>query len=497
MQRERLARAFFWSLVWGAAGCARTPTEPVLPPLEHVGVEVRVACPKGPAALVREYGRAWAAREGARVEVLPYDPKAGPESAGPADVWVIPPAQLPRWAAAGRLAALPEAYRAPGGAYQWTGLLPMYREQLLVWDRAVYGLPLLGESPLCCYRSDLFADPRHQKAFRAKYGRELEAPATWEQFAAVAEYFHEHGPSGKPGPSLPPLPADDGALDREFYAVAAGLARRAVPADEAAGQDHLDEVFSFHYDLQSGRPRIASPGFVHALKVLRQLQRFRPPGVHAAPEEAFRDGQAVLCLTDASWLPAFQKAPGLRDRFGVCRVPGAGRWFDYRTGKERPAPEGNWVPYLGDRSLLAVVPQDAAHARAAWDLLASLTGPGDRSQITLEPRSGGGPVREQQLNRERWDAFDLDLARTRALRETLQQTLLHRGLKNPVLRLRTPDEAAHRAALVAEVRAALDHGSDPQKALDAVARRWVQLDEARGLERHRAEYRISLGLLPQ
>ena len=101
MQRQRLRVVLFCGLVFTAGGCTRTAKEPALPPLEHLGVELRVACPKGPASLVREHARVWAAREGARVEVLPYDPQSGPEAVGPADVWVVPAFQLPRWASAG------------------------------------------------------------------------------------------------------------------------------------------------------------------------------------------------------------------------------------------------------------------------------------------------------------------------------------------------------------------------------------------------------------
>src|SRR5262249_30206723 len=72
------------------------------------------------------------------------------------------------------------------------------------------------------------------------------------------------------------------------------------------------ETFSFHYDLDTGKPRIDTPGFVYALRLLQRLQRCRPGGA-GGPAEAFRDGKAVLCLTDAAWLPAFQKSAAVRD----------------------------------------------------------------------------------------------------------------------------------------------------------------------------------------
>src|SRR5205823_2906939 len=123
--------------------------------------------------------------------------------------------------------------------------------------------------------------------------------------------------------------------DRLFYTVAVSYARRAISTEEEAGMAHRDEVFSFHYDLTTGKPRIATPGFVEALRLLQRLRACRPEQPADRPEEAFRDGRAVLCLADASALPAFQKDPGLRDKFGICRVPGAGHYFTYQTEEKQ------------------------------------------------------------------------------------------------------------------------------------------------------------------
>src|SRR5256885_12007674 len=60
---------------------------------------------------------------------------------------------------------LPESFTA-SKEYRWEGLLPVYREQASVWDRKRYGVPLLGESLLCCYRKDWLDDPKDRKSTR-------------------------------------------------------------------------------------------------------------------------------------------------------------------------------------------------------------------------------------------------------------------------------------------------------------------------------------------
>ena len=218
---------------------------------------------------------------------------------------------------------------------------------MLLWDHIVYALPVRGEAPVCFYRSDLLSDAGRRAAYEAKYGRKLGPPQTWDEFADIAEFFQSE--RGGLAHSLPPLPRDDADLTRKFWAVAACCAERAVPTDEPAGPDRAEEMFGFYYDLSTGRPRIDGPGFVHALALLRRLQKCRPDEPSPSPADAFRQGQAVLCLADASRLTDLQTGAGtkVRDRFGVCRPPAAACYFPPDGSECRPAPNGNYVPYIG------------------------------------------------------------------------------------------------------------------------------------------------------
>jgi ABC-type glycerol-3-phosphate transport system substrate-binding protein len=491
MQRKSLILGIVFFLTLLQAGCGDSGPPVMGPDQKYKGVVVRVACPAdAPAEVVRTYSRGWMGQQGATVTVVECEGGKDPSTVEAADVWVIPSAELPRWAAEGKLAELPREYKLPDNSYRWQSLLPLYREKLLSWDQKIYGLPLLGESPLCCYRTDKFDDANKEAFAKLHPGKEL-VPATWEDFAEVAAFFasrpdREH--------SLPPLPEEDAALEREFYTIAACFARRAIPEAEP-GNDSV-ELFSFHYDLKTGEPRIDGPGFVRALQLLQRMQAYRPEKA-GSPEKAFREGQAVFCLTNATRLQEFQTVPSLRNKFGICSMPGGGCYFDFHTNEEKKAKGNNRVPYLGADSWLAVVPKGAANAEAAFALLADLSGPQTSGQIVRGPRWGGGILRDMQLANTRWDDFDLDYTRTNALKDSLRETLTYRELKNPALRLRIPDEASHRAILVTELRSALANpDADASKVLTRVAQRWKEVDQARGEAKHLAEYRMSVGLLP-
>jgi multiple sugar transport system substrate-binding protein len=47
-----------------------------------------------------------------------------------------------------------------------------------------------GDYQSWVYRTDLFEDPNEQKAFKDKYGWDLQWPETWEQFDQIAEFFN-------------------------------------------------------------------------------------------------------------------------------------------------------------------------------------------------------------------------------------------------------------------------------------------------------------------
>lgn len=453
---------------------------------ETKGKLITVACPGETAASVMSrYSASWAAQNGARVEVVSTSEPANTK----ADVWVIEPAELPHWAAAGAVAEVPATYQTADAAYAWRNLLAPYRERLLTWDGRVYGMPVLGGALLCFYREDLLRDAAARAEFKRHTRQELAPPATWEQFTHIAEFFRSR--TGKP--SLPPLPRDDKALDAEYYAVAAPFARQALGKE--ASRPEAVELFSFHYDLSTGRPRLGTPGFVEALRLLQRLQACRPPG-SGEPGETFRHGQAVLCIADAAWAGRFQE-PGsaVRGRYGVCLVPGTSRYFAFNSGQERRVQEPNRVSYLGSGGWAAVVPRESPHAEIAFAMLAALSGPQTSREVMLEPAWGADIYRREQFDDlPAWKSLELGAGQTNVLVESLRLTLEPLTV-NPVYRLRIPEQRTHLEALVEEIRGALTRsGKDPAQVMAEVTKRWEQLDARRPVKDRIREYRISLGL---
>ena len=443
-------RAGLAGLTLVAAGCRERPTtiDP-LAPRPHAGVVLTVAV-ADPAdrEFVRQLGRSWATRNGAEVRISEtlFD--------GTADVGLIAPADLPKWAEAGRLLDVPSERKEPTDPFRWDDLLRPYAVRLTTWGDRTYALPVLGEGMVLVYRRD---------AFDGKDGRPAVPPATWDDLAAAGQAL---GPA-----SLPPLPTASDRLLAEFFTAAASYDRPAV-GRLAAGGLLREDFFAFQFDPASGDPRLHARSFVHVAGLFQQMQAYR--GRQPDAVAAFRSGEAkvgVLTLAELG-----RVGPEVAAGLGIGPLPGARVTFD-ASGKELRTERElvNRVPYVGWGGRLGVVSASSAVPAAAWDFLADAGLP-DRSalEVLADPRWGAGPYRTSQLEaraRSRWYAYGLTGPDTERLTTALRDNL-GLGVENYRIRLRTPNHADLDAALDAALRAMVTTKQAPAQAMAKANADW-------------------------
>jgi len=486
-----------------AAGCWKAPsfTEPE-PELRHKGVTLTVSCSEAvrERGLLEQLARDWSARTGAHVEI-----RSEPlREISQVDVGVITPPELSHLAVDRALQELPGAYRSSQGKFLWSELPLLLAEKLLRWDGKAYALPLIGEGHVLVYRTDLFAEKEAE--FEKEYKQQLAPPETWEELVQIARFFHD----GTGKPSLPSLPERADDLDRLFYTMAIVYDRPAVSEAGRAGARALrpaqeDELFSFHFSLATGEPRVNRPAFVHALELLQQMQPCRPTGTTADPSAEFLKGGAVFCLARLDALARFQRPDSpVRDRFAIAPIPGGRFTFAYHPGEQGKAErkevvpgQVNRVPYVGWGGCLGVVMNHCAHPEVAWEFLAALGDPASTSlEVLGAAKWGAGPFRGSHLetrNRNFWYGYGLSNEQTAKLVDQLRHHLVS-SIVNYGVRLRVPDEKEYSRAMDEELRKALLHGRSAKAALDEAARRWKTLGATERAGGPRETYRKSLGL---
>jgi ABC-type glycerol-3-phosphate transport system substrate-binding protein len=450
------------------APAGRTPNKP------HDGVALAVSCPDPAFAdAIGPIAQTWAARTGATVTITAA-PMTPTDSS---DIGIVPPGALGEWAEAGLLVPVPTRVRS-GEQYQWQGLLPAYGERLAEWGGQALAVPLTGDGVVLVYRADRFAETTAADEFHKRFGRRPSAPATWEEFAELAEFFAGRAK----GPSLPPLPADPDRLFDLFCRVAASADRRALNDAELAARTANDrDALAFQFSVVTGKPLIRGEGFLFAAQWLERIRKVQAPPAPGAVEDpivALADGRAVMALVGLDQLARLPRENGVVPaRFGLASVPGTRNAHDPDRPKAAPQ-QLNYVPYFcGGR--FGVVRTRCPNADAAFDLLVELGGPARSAELVGTPGLGAGPLRSAHLDRDRlvlWLGYGFDEERTKLLQDALRQ-YTGQTVKNPTFGLRGPDRTELVGTAADPLRKIVAGATPPAAALETIEKQWNALDE--------------------
>ncbi len=468
--RTRAALAAAGLLVALGAGCG--PVAPPAPARPFAGTTLTVACPD--PAFARELsGRcaAWAARTGAAVDVVPQPPAAVPA----ADLAVIRPPELGAFAVRGELAALPAALRDPTNPLQWGRITAVYQSVIPAWGGEVLGLPLAGDGLVLVTRADRLT---------GRDGKPAAAPDTWEDVAEVAA---AHSAAGRP--ALPALPADPHRLLALFQHLAACYSRHAASDAESRG---AASGLSLHINPDTGAPRLTAPAFARAADWFNNTRQFR--AADGDPVAALEKGSAVLAvltLADLNRLP--RRGGQVAPEYRVAPLPGTRTFFNADNKPERAGPAGNFVPFLGFGGQVGVVFKRGPATAAAWDLLAELASPAAGMATLNNPALGAGPYRIEQTEPGVWLGYGFDAERTADLARAVSR-YLGVTVSNPVLALRTPDQAELMTSLEAAVRKAATGQASGEEAMKQAAGAWAKHDAGKNADELRRWRRNAIGL---
>lgn len=494
MQRKSTVVSLLLIFLLASPGCTgkKTISESEIPANNPTLV---IACPEGVALeVIKTQGLIVSSRLGTDLKIITRS--AGKEPSQDelkADIWIIKPEETGEFAQANLMAFASDSIQEPGDKINWSDLLPLYREKLLIWQRKIIALPLVGEARICLYREDLFNNPTHQNGFKAKFNSPLKPPNTWADYHKIAQYFSEADFNS--GKSLPGLCSSEEDFEKDFLSFCAGYTRQPVGPSEKITPEVENAVFSFQYDFRTGKPLINTAGFVQSLEKYKVLQKFRPTSPELESGSSFMQGKAVLSIADARLVYKAQNTANLKDKFSICSIPGSDGYYPGSSTEFRPLPIGNKIPYLGASSNLGCVNAKSSSKELAFKFLISLASPEIAERICVEP-TVASYTRYSQLDKIRLDAFGLDSQRTASLRETIRANLSHIDIKNPALCSRLPGYQKRRTILVEESRTYLNsQGGSAQETMNRVAQRWIEIDKAWPQKEFQAMVKQSVGLI--
>ena len=495
-----------WRSLWMAgtlalAGCGESASPPPSAPLRFTGNRLTVAALDDPgilAGVALQRGE-WVASREAEITVLEA-PLSSLEAASGVDLILFPGRRMGDLVDADFLEPIATEALVPASpdpdeeansrsepaidTFQYSDLIPAFRDQVSKYGSDRMALPLGGSALVLAYRKDALERAENREAAIAA-GLTLEPPTTWDQLDALAWFFQgrDWDGDGTPDSGLAAALGSDpeGVADALFLARAAAL-----------GQ-HRDQ-YSFLFDSDSLRPRIASPPFVEALRGVVRWKALGPPEMEgfdaAAARAAFREGKTVFLIDRAEQAAAW--SPGRP--VGVVPLPGSRRVFDplRKTWDESATPNAPGYALRGGGWLVGVRRGLAPGVReAAVDLARYLASPEVVNRLRAEPAFPMLPVRSSQLGRGFPDVAsnpDLD---PRQWSDAVSRTLL---AERVVVDLRIPEANGYLEDLSQERRAAVQ-GKDAEAALEAVAQAWTRRSQTLGLQRQLWHYRRSLNTL--
>ena len=478
----------------GVIGCDGNKPPPA-PSKPFLGLKLVVGVIGEPALIpsIKAQRGEWAARTGAELVVLdePVDLKA----LSTADVLVFPGDRMGDLVDAKALAVFPDSVIFPpeptaeGGAppsepppddLKYKDIVLGYRDLVAKYGPDRMALPIGGSALVVAFHRAAFDSPANREAAKTA-GLTLETPKTWEQFDALAKFFHgrDWDGDGQPesGLALAWGPDAEGVGDATFLARTAALGL------------HRDE-FSFLLDSETTAPRVTSPPFVETLRSLVALKAFGPPGAEkfdaGAARKAFGDGEAALLVDRAerasTW--GIEGSP-----IGTAPLPGSGRVFDFTRNDWEDLKSPNRPSYLpsGGGWLVGLVASTKQKA-AAEDFSKYLAGPDSTNRLRAEKGFPMLAVRTSQLPQGMVNPRSAPGVEPRPWADAVNRTLT---ADRVVPGLRIPHATEYLGDLT-KARAAAIKGEPVEKALADLAKAWADRTRALGHPRQTWHHRRSL-----
>ncbi len=478
----------------GVGGCDRDRTPPPPSrPFQGMKLVVGLVGEKGLIPSIKAQRGEWAARTGAELVVL--DDLVDLKATSTADVLVFPGDRMGDLVDAKTLAVLPDSIIYPreptaeGGEtpsepppddLKYKDVVLGYRDLVAKYGPDRMALPIGGSALVVAFHRAAFDSPANREAAKAA-GLALEPPKTWEQFDALARFFHgrDWDGDGQPesGLALAWGPDPEGVGDSTLLARAAAFGL------------HRDE-FSFLLDSETTAPRVTAPAFVESLKALVGLKAFGPPGAEKfdadAARKAFRDGEAAL-LVDRAERAGTWGVEGTP--IGTAPLPGSNRVFDFTRNGWEDLKSPNRPGYLphGGGWLVGVVASTRQKA-AAEDFAKYLAGPDSTDRLRAEKGFPMLAVRTSLLAKGMANPRSAPGVEPRPWADAVNRTI---AADRVVPGLRIPHATDYLADLT-KARIAAVGGEPVEKALADLAKAWDERTKSLGQPRQTWHHRRSL-----
>lgn len=378
---------------------------------------------------------------------------------GAYDALNVIPAWMPDLVRAGALEPLDDYIDKYGYRDELQTIAPVYRDNQMMVDGKVYGLPDDGDVFIMYYRTDVLGDPEIQAAFKEKHGYDLPVPpTTWKEFDEVGAFITEHTGGEPYGAAFFREPSYGNFMFQERFRVEGGK----------------------FFDPETMKATINSDAGVKVLSDWVAENAWMPAGVQTwgfvENLAAFLQGDTAMTI---SWPPYGRWAAGYgTEEEALAWVPKS--QIAGKVGYALP-PGGH--PQLAAGFALSVS-SESRNKEAAYLFIQWL----NSTEISLErvqlPYALRDPFRDSH--------FASDEYKSRWPEAPQYLEALQEGAVNGLLDLSIIQTDRYEEALRQGI-SRLWAGEDPKAILDDVAAQWDTLTERIGVDKQREAYEAWAG----
>ncbi|MDJ1006258.1 MAG: extracellular solute-binding protein [Paracoccaceae bacterium] len=454
---------------------------------DYSGVTLTVSTQNGPfiASAMAMAAQSWEERTCGTVNVVEFPfgelyPKfltAMSQQTGEFDAIGFVPAWLPDFAPF--LSTMPAELQEGG---DWEDIHPVYRERLMVWNGEVKSATMDGDMHMLNYRADLMEDEANKAAFMDRYGYELAAPVTWDQYYDIAEFFHD---------------PDNGRFGTAEAYRRGGQQFWYFFSHAASYTNNPNNPGSMFFDPETMDAQINNPGWLRALEDYKKGLDFNPPGAlnngSGDVRPLYAGGTVAMNIdwADSGVLGATEGS--IAGNVRTAMLPGSTEIWNHKTGDWDTFDDPVASPFLAFGGWQLAVPADSENAEAAWDYVSEVISPEMSGIAIVTANTGVNPYRFSHYeNIDNW----LSVFTREEAESYLGAQRASLDAPNVALDMRLPGFFSYTEVLEIELSKALAGEVEPQEALDAIAAEWNELTDEFGRDSQLAAYRASMGLPP-
>lgn len=365
----------------------------------------------------------------------------------------------------------------------WNDILPIYKNNVLSWNKKYYFFPYDGDNINIYYRKDIFENEDYRKKFKQEYGYELDVPKTWSQYSDIAKFFNGW----------------DWNNDKEIdYGIAEsriiGYGTMLQFFARAAAYTKYPNEKTFYFDMNMN-PQINNSGFIKALEEYIQIMQYAPSQIsNFSPVEvrqSFIAGNIAMAIdwADLGAMAQNSKESRVKNKVGYGKLPGANNVYNSKENKweeiynDPSAINGNWV---------IVVNKDSKNKELALEFASFMTSKEMTGKYISKGWSGINPSRYSHLKIEdltKWEENDFSKDSAKEYLKIISESLRN---KNVVLDIRIPGADLYYDSFDKNLNKAIKKELTPKEALDLTANQWNEITKKLGLEKQIKFYRESI-----